>query len=767
MPGRFSLRSLLRRERRSHLPTITPLDSIHHNVDGLCQFCASLNLHAQDFKGSRNTTSVHRQASFQKVIFPPAHIIRRQGCFFCKFLLTAIINSNVKPLEWSEPCQDLVELSLEWVKDGRSLHDSVSASPSTRRLRVSANNDVLPDAYLILMASEASSKQFLGRTIDSSTIDIPTLGRWLTTCRDGHEGCREATGISAAEPLYSNPSFRMIDVKRSCIVSAKAEPFVALSYVWGKDPFYRALKDNIETLMQPGGLSSTSIDIPRTIKDAMHLTNLLGYRYLWVDSLCIVQDDSSDFARIVYNMDAVYNLATLTICAAGEDAKSGLHGVTNGSRKLRQAIIRYNEEVHLMVTRPAEFFVEQSRWNTRAWTFQERVFSRRCLIFVDERAFFQCRQSVMCEDIHMEDDISSNDSPMWSLEVKDAMDRIFLEHPIRQYLKFVQLYTQRELTYSTDRLAAFSAIAARLSKSLNNTFCAGLPASHFDFALLWTPSKQQPRASPARIPSFASWAWAGWTDGSEYSYSTLEGVLVNMHEWLTSRTWIDWYMVKPSESPSLVWDGTHSGPAGRWEGYTEPTDFSPYGRTQNCGHKDGKELDCFSDRSGRSDESTEPFKSGTEYDILQFCTHSAFFRVDPVRSSNSDLGEILHWYSIFDAEGNWCGKVMLDQLWANHGDTPEEQHLDEFNEIRKPRTSIVEDTEKIHEFIAISEARGFSTEEHDSWTCWDPVWELYYVLLIVTDKDSISERRGLGKIFKDAFRRSHQPGYSWKQLIMR
>lgn len=170
--------------------------------------------------------------------------------------------------------------------------------------------------------------------------------------------------------------------------------------------------------------------------------------------------------------------------------------------------------------------------------------SRRCLIFVKDRVFFQCRQSVMCEDIRMEDDASSNEFQTWSLETKDALGRRLSENSVHQYTKCVQLYVKRLLTISEDKLPAFSAIAILLSGSLDTDFSFGLPVSSFDFSLLWTPTKLQSGPPPRRIPEFASWSWAGWDDGaSEYLYSTLEGVLVNMHERLTTRSWIDWYVL--------------------------------------------------------------------------------------------------------------------------------------------------------------------------------------------------------------------------------
>ncbi|KAJ8111190.1 hypothetical protein OPT61_g6156 [Boeremia exigua] len=750
-------------------PPVTPSRTpVQLNLYGLCDFCASLGLDVQDFKGSR------RSDQFQKIVLPRIHTIQSQGCTFCRFLLSAIIYDDASSKSSAESTFDKLdelELSLEWIKDGRRLKTPDSASSSTRRLRISANDDSLPDAYLVLIADESSNEEFLGRMINPSMINISRLRQWLANCRHRHESCNGALDTSATERLYSNPSFRLIDVDRGCVVSGKSEPFFALSYVWGGHIRHRALLSNIESLMQPGAITTASENIPRTIRDAMHLTKLLGYRYLWVDSLCIIQDHKDDWAMIVLAMDAVYTLATLTICADGANADSGIHGITNGSRNLRQATVRYSADVRLMANRPAEFFIVRSAWNSRAWTFQERVCSRRCLIFVDERAFFQCRQSVMCEDIQLEDDAPPHESQVWSLEAKDALGRLFLENPVRQYSKCVQLYTKRLLTFSHDKLPAFSAIGTLLGKSLHTEFAAGLPTSYFDFALLWTPVKPRSGASAIRIRDFASWTWSGWHDASEYSYSTLEGVLFNMHEWLTTRTWIDWYIVTAtSKSSTLVWNGQGSGLAGRWKGYARPNQSSPYGRIVPSNFASLLQSHARIDRPSRSSElNMAGYDSGRA--LLQFCTHAAFFKVDTspsIRSSSLDMDHSWFWYSIFDAEGDWCGTVLLSQSWVNEG----KESLRDPSESQESSAIAVKATGKIYEFIAISEARDFSAEEHDSWTYYVPLdrvdsqWDLFYVLLIVTDEGGVSERRGLGKIFKDAFKRSYQPGYRWKECIL-
>jgi hypothetical protein len=750
MPAASALRALLKSRRPQG--SSAPPGPIRRNAHDLCSFCASLRLSAHDFKGSHEAASAERRASFQKVLLPPVHVVRSQGCAFCDFIVSEMIDSSGENRTSSF---DELQFSLEWIKDGRRLQGlKDTLSPSTRRLRISAKNQALPDAYLVLMTPEGSEEQFLGRRVDASTIDIFQLQQWLAICQYGHQGCRNASNDSAMDRLLSNISFRLIDVDRQCIVSAEAQPFVALSYVWGQEIFFKTTTATLDAVMQPEGLKS--VQLPPTVAEAIHLTKLLGYKYIWVDALCIVQDSSEDWIGMAAVMDSVYALATLTICAAGGDAYFGIRGLKQGGRNFQQAIARYSEDVQLMITRPAEHFVERSQWNTRAWTFQERICSRRSLIFVDDRVFFQCRQSVMCEDITMEHGARLEE---WSLETKDALGRLFLGNPVRQYTKCVQLYTQRKLSVSGDKLVAFSAIERLLSQSMNTGFQTGLPTSYFDFALLWTPS-QDPGNSSKRLSEFSSWTWAGWSHTSEYSQQTLEGVIFNMHEWISSRTWIEWYVVDVHDAATLVWDGNKSGLQGRWKGYAQPNSLSSYGRTPTAGAGSSIQMSAL---TRRPSQPAEWERGRSPKAKLRFYTHSAFFAADSIplsRPSQNGSYDCPQWYSLFDVEGDWCGTVLLDPSWVDYRELEE----DELPTNMPPR--------KTYQFIAISEAREFAAMEHDSWTYYvptdrvDSLWDLYYVLLIVTNEDGTSERRGLGKVFKDAFKKSHEPGYSWSEILL-
>lgn len=79
--------------------------------------------------------------------------------------------------------------------------------------------------------------------------------------------------------------------------------YVTLSYVWGTFLSFMTTKANIKELESPGILRTLAHQLPKTIRDAIDLVRMLGYRFLWVDRLCIVQDDEVNVQANVWNMD--------------------------------------------------------------------------------------------------------------------------------------------------------------------------------------------------------------------------------------------------------------------------------------------------------------------------------------------------------------------------------------------------------------------------------------------------------------------------------
>src|SRR5206468_126482 len=158
---------------------------------------------------------------------------------------------------------------------------------------------------------------------------------------------------------------RIIDVERACILTAPSNcKYLALSYVWGKDQ-PKLTMSTLTSWSQEGALLETQT--PRTIRDAMVLTLELGERYLWVDSLCIIQDDPEHRKKQIEHMYIIYHRAYLTIIAAGgDDCDAGIPLLPFSTpRNPSQAIENINGLVLATVHYSAQWELEDSKWNTR------------------------------------------------------------------------------------------------------------------------------------------------------------------------------------------------------------------------------------------------------------------------------------------------------------------------------------------------------------------------------------------------------------------
>ncbi|KAK0726895.1 heterokaryon incompatibility protein-domain-containing protein [Lasiosphaeria miniovina] len=168
--------------------------------------------------------------------------------------------------------------------------------------------------------------------------------------------------------------FRVIDCLTRDIISgtlAGEQTYAALSYVWGSD--------STSFLTVTAGDGRLPDDVPRVVEDAMEATLQLGFRFLWVDRYCIRQDRPLEKHEQIKKMGDIYEQAVVTIvAAAGTRAHMASRDITVGGQSLSVASTNVSARI------------QQSRWNTRGWTYQESLLSRRRLVFTDSQVYFQC-----------------------------------------------------------------------------------------------------------------------------------------------------------------------------------------------------------------------------------------------------------------------------------------------------------------------------------------------------------------------------------------
>lgn len=364
-----------------------------------------------------------------------------------------------------------------------------------------------------------------GIEVDQNWINDKALIKWYKRCLDGHDGCRNPPYVGqlpAPEPRY------FIDTARNCLSPAPPDSsYVALSYVWGQADVVKVLTSNLDQLQHPGALEGPErqVFLPKTVRHAIHLARLLGERYLWVDSLCIVQDDEESQNEHLNRMASIYAHANLVIIPIdGKHAESGIPGLRNAPsaepRHLEQELIPFGERRVLRRTdfsqygRPPLRLRKDKTYFGRGWTFQEFLFARRRLCFENDSAWFQC-----CRDTVFEDHSHprrTQDERDWILDVGYPS--------LTVYSSLAGDFNRRHLRYPQDCLSAMAGMLPCYEKVFTGGFLCGLPEMFFDVAMLWHATSDLVRRVPVETGKryrFAndclpSWSWVGWQGAVDF-----------------------------------------------------------------------------------------------------------------------------------------------------------------------------------------------------------------------------------------------------------
>ena len=381
-----------------------------------------------------------------------------------------------------------------------------------------------------------------GKLLDTDWIDLNTVHEWYHRCKESHgTACHN-------QPLGANingkPRF-LIDVSQDCIVLAdQSFEYVALSYVWGNTQSCKLTIENLHKLLTKSSLRDKEIseNIPFTIMHAIDLTRVLGVQYLWVDALCIVQDETDDLkAQELNKMSYIYQNACLTIVAAdGFHADYGLHGLQAVSTPLRrnceQTVISLGKLGRAIFRIFPSGNEREARdgiptmYYQRAWTFQEYLFSRRRVVFEKGSVFWECSCDTWFEDVNLSEASISRQTTTLSKDLS-----LFQNEPpdLLNLMNMIKRFNNRQVTSEEDRLAAFSGLATAMSINFVGGFLCGLPQLFFDVALIWQPDGEMKRRYKTsregqlqRPTSLPSWSWVGWAG------------LIDRWSWLSGRDFI-------------------------------------------------------------------------------------------------------------------------------------------------------------------------------------------------------------------------------------
>ncbi|KAJ8114925.1 hypothetical protein OPT61_g3310 [Boeremia exigua] len=427
-------------------------------------------------------------------------------CCLCKHLIRA--RELARRAGTVDTCPYIVELSwhLSSMEAGIFVHDDGAD--------LDDESDNRLDGFEV-------EKCYYTRSISRNWAKISLIKRWLSDCELKHGPTCNAhrqnldTGTS---------SLLLVDVESDCLVQGRfIDRYFALSYVWGTSKQFLTLVDNYKRLLEPGSLSQQPIT--QTIRDSMYFVKSLGERYIWIDTVCIIQDDASNKAAAIQQMSSIYSCAVATIiCLSGSSADVGLPGIPPTARNA--SIVPIAPGLSIVERTPLErmlnehsYGTDEYVYNTRAWTFQERLLSSRSIMFSNEQVYFQCKKELLCEDRYGRDYSDSalftlEKARVWSSNNKARNKPYSLLEEFRWYEEVISEYTAKRMGYPADIINAFTGVQTQLGKMFDWTFREGLPEPLLDLALLWTPLESTER----RTTDFdhPSWSWAGWVGRVHY-----------------------------------------------------------------------------------------------------------------------------------------------------------------------------------------------------------------------------------------------------------
>ncbi|KAL9112364.1 MAG: hypothetical protein Q9187_007780, partial [Circinaria calcarea] len=297
-------------------------------------------------------------------------------------------------------------------------------------------------------------------------------------------------------------------------------------------------------------------ELPLLYRDAVNTCRQLGTRYLWIDSLCIIQDQELDWIREVARMGQVYGNALCNIEAAhAADGRGQLFFSRDEARvKPLSVTVEWHKDgplACLMIDSSVhhDTDVSDAPLQGRAWVLQEQLLASRTLIYSKRQVHWACRTQEASElfpegmpDLRRGDDLCSHSlarRPLHVLKQWIASDNpIHLSHwslgyspMVSPWEKFwlswrtiVLDYTRRDLTFEKDKLAAIAGIASVIQRKISVPYIAGMWNFRFfiEYELCWEAKTQANCRAPFRPRDYRAptWSWASIEGSISYTYMT-------------------------------------------------------------------------------------------------------------------------------------------------------------------------------------------------------------------------------------------------------
>lgn len=374
--------------------------------------------------------------------------------------------------------------------------------------------------------------------LDVEQFTHPLLAATWQDCIHGRGRCQmSSTGQISTKPLLPK---RVLDLGDSTStelttsvrlhesVAGERSDYVALSHRWGENIPSKTTTINLD-MYKRGVIYS---DLPCTFKDAIDTSRNMGIRYVWIDALCIVQDDHDDWASQAPLMGTIFQNATCTIAAhSAEHSDYGFLSIAKGT-KMVEVGSEYQQsqsqsavdKIYLELPRNFDGFISRSHITQRGWVQQELILSRRLMHFFNGLVFWEC------------DHLASPEPLGFTAELHTFRDlqtyrkrtlRTLENNPGGSWLDFVTHYSACELTYPSDRLVAIDGIAREWMDRMGTTVAQHYRYGHFlhnASSLLWV-AENVVISKRRHVPS---WSWASMEGSVQFMRSQPIGLISHL-----------------------------------------------------------------------------------------------------------------------------------------------------------------------------------------------------------------------------------------------
>ncbi|KPM38281.1 hypothetical protein AK830_g8287 [Neonectria ditissima] len=347
------------------------------------------------------------------------------------------------------------------------------------------------------------------------------VNAWMNKCEKEHKECQISTQQNLPKRVVqilpgSEPGYCRVRLYEP--TPSEQAPYICLSHCWGKRQIIVTKDANLAQHKReiPWDLLST------TFQDAVDFACRIGIEFVWIDSLCIIQDSKADWECEAVKMASYYSSADLTIAASA--AKDGSIGLFPPRSKTDEALQLSGKDhagrPYHLVTRTAidhPFDVEEDEFDCfpltkRGWVYQEHILSRRFLHFGVRELVWECHSSTHCQcsmipaaprSDHATNQVLS--AAKYGLETSDVRKRRQL------WYENVESIMNLDFTFVTDRLAATAGVATLLAKGCKGRYLAGLWEDSLVPDLCWAIMENGKR--PDELKDVPSWSWGSVSGG--------------------------------------------------------------------------------------------------------------------------------------------------------------------------------------------------------------------------------------------------------------